>query len=68
MKRNIALNGLGPTSAPSSTSDDAMAVDGASTSTKPRDLGKVRVNEGDAWCASFLASRSLATDIYFTVR
>lgn len=36
MKRNIDLNGLGPTDAPSS---DPMN----------ENLGKVRVNEGDAW-------------------
>ena len=41
MRRNIDLNGLGP-----SQEDDPDSPD---TPAKAPSLGKVRVNEGDAW-------------------
>jgi tRNA (guanine26-N2/guanine27-N2)-dimethyltransferase len=53
MKRNVEFNGLGPqdvTSANEAEGGEATA----STSSKPPSksyLGKVRVNEGDAWSA-----------------
>lgn len=68
MRRNVDLNGLGPTShveaevgGPSSAVNDAEGVPepntaSAAESSKRRkpiksSLGKVQVNEGDAWCA-----------------
>lgn len=44
MNRNIELNGLGPAKI-------AGAVDTASTADTNMRLGKVRVNQGDAWYA-----------------
>lgn len=47
MKRNVELNGLGP-------SPDSVEVESASSTfmasdQQPHDRGKVRINEGDAW-------------------
>ncbi|KAF7793124.1 hypothetical protein EIP86_004233 [Pleurotus ostreatoroseus] len=49
MRRNVELNGLGPTPATDVSAD--TSADGAQ---KPQtaDNGKVRVNEGDAWCVT----------------
>ena len=46
MRQNVAINGLGPEDLPEST-----PTEGSSSVQKARQkLGKVRVNEGDAWC------------------
>lgn len=63
MKRNVELNGLGPSKGstnetPVDTPSDALDTGERS---RPADanarLGKVRVNEGDAWYASLVQDR-----------
>lgn len=45
MKRNVELNGLGPSpDLPESTSSTFVGA-----GHQPHDRGKVRINEGDAW-------------------
>jgi tRNA (guanine26-N2/guanine27-N2)-dimethyltransferase len=45
MKRNVELNGLGPSpDPPESTSSTSVGA-----GHQPHDRGKVRINEGDAW-------------------
>lgn len=49
MRRNVEINGLGPDPDVLMESvDDTNAAE--RTSRKDAALGKVRVNEGDAWC------------------
>jgi hypothetical protein len=48
MKRNIELNGLGPS--PSTAGDMQIDSDSIPNKLEEGDMhGKVRVNEGDAW-------------------
>ncbi len=46
MRRNVEINGLGPP--PITEVDSTEPLDGKQKTVKS-DLGKVRVNEGDAW-------------------
>jgi tRNA (guanine26-N2/guanine27-N2)-dimethyltransferase len=43
MKRNVDINGIGATPSPESNAESAK------TSQPKTNLGKVRINEGDAW-------------------
>jgi hypothetical protein len=50
MKRNVALNGL---DAPDEdTCEAAVRPTVVDTAESKKPLAKVRINEGDAWCAS----------------
>ena len=54
MRRNVDLNGLGPASAPSNTAEDTFEGVAPTEGTRQPALGKVKVNEGDAWYVNYL--------------
>ena len=45
MRRNVELNGLGPSPDPAESAASTSVV----SEHQPHDRGKVRINEGDAW-------------------
>ena len=49
MRRNVELNGLGPEKNQGSPAEETTSTEEARPKSRKADLGKVRVNEGDAW-------------------
>lgn len=53
MKRNVDINGLGPTVAEEDMTTASHAYTEESIHVRKPNLGMVRINEGDAWYALF---------------
>lgn len=49
MRRNVELNGLGPEKTQVLSVEGVASIEAKQSKPHKADLGKVRVNEGDAW-------------------
>lgn len=56
IRRNVEFNGLAPVGLPTPSEEASTAPAPTKAQLEEATLGKVRVNEGDAWCAA-LATR-----------